>query len=320
MENRLLPINALLGVLMPGDVTPAALADAGFQLAGLEVPAGGPGGSVTVDAVLFHPATSHLVAVEAKSGANVDERQARAYAQLRPADVVQSAYVTLPRRSPPTLEIVYLCLDHHVDRIRLGLNALGLPFPIIGVSDRRIRLVSVGVVGRQLRDAFVDECIVLQGQPARLMPFDQDSDVEVIKPRVLAALVSAMARSVRELTMTGLAEQATPHYPLFSRKAQTAIRKKVQQAARSIAEDDPRTFEVVPTTNAREGLIRIKRTPEDNDPRGRTQAYQAVGRSRTARRRRRRPEVVGQMDLLSMLDTGDNDSTGEAGSGQEGAR
>jgi len=58
----------VLGLLVPGDVNPAALFDTGFRLAGLEVPVVGPDGRVVPDMVLFHAARSHLVLVEAKSG------------------------------------------------------------------------------------------------------------------------------------------------------------------------------------------------------------------------------------------------------------
>lgn len=308
MEDRLLPINTLVGLLLPNDVTPPALAEGGFQLAGLEVPAGGTGGSVTIDAVLFHSETSHLVVVESKSGANVEDRQARAYAQLKASDVVQSAYVTLTKRAAPTIEVLYVCLRDQVDRIRLGLEQLEISAPVMSVSAESVRLERDGFAGERLRGVFADGEIRLQGAVPRLIPFDQDSDVEVIKPRVLAALVSAMAQRLPQLTLTSLAERATPQFALYGRQAQQRIRKKVTEAARQIQSADPASFQVVPTTSTREGLVRILRTPEDNDPRGRTQAYKAVGRGLTIRKKRPKPEIPGQLDLLAALEARDNDS------------
>lgn len=320
MEERLRPINALLGLLLPADVSSPALADAGFQLAGLEVPAAGSGGSVTVDAVLVHAETSHLMVVEAKAGANVEERQARAYSGLKAADVVQSAYVTLTARSSPTIEVVYLCLSEHLDRIRLGLEQVGLSMPIIAVSGDAVRLELADIAGPQLRSAFIDGQVDLHGAVPRLIPFDQDSDPEIIRPRVLAALVAAMAQRLDQLSLPSLAERATPHYALYGRQAQQRIRRKVADAASRLAADDPMSFQVVPNNNKRDGLVRILRTPEDNDARGRTQAYQAVGRPTASRKKRRKPEIPGQLDLLSMLETSDNDGTEEPVAGQEGER
>jgi hypothetical protein len=78
VEARLGPLNALLGLVTGGDVNPAVLARVGFRLAGQEVPAVGDAGKVVIDALLFHEETNHLVQCESKSGANVEERQARA--------------------------------------------------------------------------------------------------------------------------------------------------------------------------------------------------------------------------------------------------
>lgn len=321
MEQRLLPINTLLGLLLPNEVTPPALSEAGFTLAGLEVPAGGPGRSVTIDAVLLHADTSHLLAVEAKSGANVESRQAEAYAALRASDVVQSAYVTLPQRVLPTIEVVYMCLAQHLDRVRLGLDQLELAPPVICLSDSAVMLDGIDAASEQLRAAFPKGGVRLRGPVPRLIAFDQDSDVETVKPRVLSALVAAMARRQPQIGLTSLAEQATPHFPLYGHRAQNRIKRKVAEAADRIAADDSASFEHVPTSSVREGLVRIRRNPEDNDPRGRTQAYQAVGRPAGGRRRRPRPEIPGQLDLLAALEPSDNDDTGEpAMEGQEEER
>lgn len=140
MEERLLPINALLSLLLLNDVTPPVLADAGFRLAGLEIPAVGAGGAVTIDCLLFHADTNHLVLVEAKSGPNIEVEQAVKYGQLPAPAVVQSAYVTLTVRTQPTVETVYLCLAEHLERVRLGLANAGLTYPIVAVSDSRVAL------------------------------------------------------------------------------------------------------------------------------------------------------------------------------------
>jgi hypothetical protein len=110
VEARLLPVNAILGLLTPGDVNRAALSDQGFILAGLEVPIVGPTGRVDVDVVLFRQASSHFVLLEAKSGANVDEGQATRYAGVDAAAVVQATGQSLPRRSDLSFEVAYVCL------------------------------------------------------------------------------------------------------------------------------------------------------------------------------------------------------------------
>jgi hypothetical protein len=47
----------------------------------------------------------------------------------------------------------------------------------------------------------------------------------------------------------------------------------VGEAAREVAKTDPATFSYDPPTANRDGLVRLLKTPEDNDTRGRTQSY-----------------------------------------------
>ena len=322
MEERLLPINTLLSLLLPNDVTPPALANGGFRLGGLEIPAAGAAGAVTIDCLLSHADTNHLVLVEAKSGPNIEEEQAVKYGQLHASAVVQSAYVTLSVRTPPTAETVYLCLGTHLERVGLGLANAGLGYPIMTVSESLVSLERASAASAGLRAVFADGPVSLLGPPARMILFDQDSDVEVIKPRVLAVLVAAMAQRLTQLTLVSLAERATPHFALYGRQAQQKIKSKVGHAARQIANEEPSSFHYLPTTGSREGLVKILRTPEDNAFQGRTQAYQAVGRATKPRKTRKTVEVVAnQMDLLAELDTVDNASgDGATLDGGEGER
>jgi hypothetical protein len=52
-------------------------------------------------------------------------------------------------------------------------------------------------------------------------------------------------------------------------------------------------------------VMHLRRTPEDNDPRGRTQAYQALAR-RPGSRTRVPPPDPRQPDLFSELDVEDD--------------
>ncbi len=56
MDARLKPVNALLGLCIPGDLNPSVLYDAGFRVAGLENPVLTPDGRVVIDVLLVPPA------------------------------------------------------------------------------------------------------------------------------------------------------------------------------------------------------------------------------------------------------------------------
>lgn len=311
MEERLRPVNALLGLLTRGDENPAALADAGFRLVGLEVPVAGPQGTVTVDAVLLHDESLHLLLCEVKSGANVDQGQAQRYAALDAGAVVQAGHVTLPRRGTLTVATAYVCLAQHADRIRLGMDTAGVRYPLLAVHEAMITLLDEGAASSQLRVAFGSGPIRLIRPPPRLVAFDHDSPVDVIQPFVKAELVAGLANRAGQLTVGGLTERITPYFGLYGRKARQRLIQRVGEAARRVAAADPDTFAYEAPAANRDGLLRLLRTPESNDPRGRTQAYQALVRGGHTRRRRPVPVDPNQLDLLQELDEAEDVSDEE---------
>lgn len=306
MEPRLLPINAVLGLLVPGDVNPAALFDAGFRLAGLEVPVVGPDGRVVADMVLFHAARSHLVLVEAKSGANVEDSQARRYAALDPIAVVQATGVTVPQRDELAVETVYACLDQHASRIRQGLDHAGVHCALIRVAERSITLDRPTPSDSPLDAAWASGPIELAGPVVRLLPFDHDSDASAFTAVVRAQLVAELAQRRTRMTVRTLAELVVPYFAMFANSAQQQLIGKVRVITRTIADEEPSTYRYWPKTETqREDTVEFLRTPEERDPRGRTQAYQAMhgrrGRGIISSEQR-------QMDLLDMLaETSDDD-------------
>ncbi|MGQ0777201.1 MAG: hypothetical protein ACT4NY_22760, partial [Pseudonocardiales bacterium] len=85
MDERLLPLNAAAGLVLR-NICPAILADAGFRLVGVEVPVVCRHGIVTVDLVFFADEVSHLLLCEAKSGAHLNEDQAKRYSDIDPVN------------------------------------------------------------------------------------------------------------------------------------------------------------------------------------------------------------------------------------------
>ncbi|MEV1109747.1 hypothetical protein AB0I95_13970 [Micromonospora sp. NPDC049751] len=245
MEARLRPVNALLGLVMAGDINPPTLAQAGFRVVGLEVPAVGPAGKVVIDVLLFHEATNHLVQCEAKSGANIEESQARAYAAMPAANAVQAAYVSLRHRATPTIETLYLCLEEHAERIRLGLKTVGIPFPVFGVSDRRIALHDGEYASERLHDPLADG-VTLNAPPPRVIAFDPESPPEEVERHVRAAMVAELAKRTAHISWTGLTERVAPHYGLYGHAAQNKLKSVVKAAVATIVEASPDRFSFDP--------------------------------------------------------------------------
>lgn len=321
MEERLRPLNGLLALLKPHDLTPALLHAAGFRLQGLEVPVtAGDLGTVVIDAVLFHPKHSLLVVCESKSGANVEAPQARKYAALDPSAVVKAARVTLTERITPTAVPLYVCQGQHYDRIKQGLASEEIECPVIGVSQDRIIFDCPDSTPEPLRAALLPSPLELTAPLPRLIELDEQSPVEMFEPSVSTQLVAALAHSLQQVSVRFIAEQAMPYLALYGQKARGLLVRKVGDAARKIAAADPLTFAYQPPgDNDRDGgLVHLLKTPEDKDLRGRTQAYQALTRAGRTRRRKAAPVDPGQLDLLRELEQAEDDSGDDMADSGEG--
>jgi hypothetical protein len=304
VEKRLIPPNAILDLATPHGVNRSVLADEGYQVAGLEVPCVTSLGNVVIDVALAQPQTGHLIACEAKCGANIEEDQARRYEVLEARTVVSGAFVTLRERVTPRLEVLYVALAGEADRIIYGLNKAEIPFAVLVVYPDKLTLENVHHASDEIQRMFSNS-IDLLGEIARNIPFDHESDLVHIQPYVNAAMVAALARRAPMISSETLAEQAAPQYPLYGTRAQGQLRRRVGEAARHIAAADPENFEYHPAAGNHDSFVKLLRTPEDNDPRGRTQAYQKLARTR--QRRRPAPQVPGQTSLLDELEEADNE-------------
>ncbi|MEV2193510.1 hypothetical protein AB0I02_21350 [Streptomyces phaeochromogenes] len=308
---RLLPINALLGLCTPHDINPSPLANAGFRVVALEVPLScGASSSVVADAVLFHDALAHLVICEAKSGANVELDQARRYGRLTAQTVVRATSINLSRAAEPSMEVVYLGLEEHAERLSLSLTNAEVPYPLLTVSDKVVKLVRAAQASGHLRAALASEGVDLVAPPTTYVAYDHESDdAEFVSP-VRTQLVKAAALGDKMVTVRRVAEGCCPHFAVYGKAARSQLLKKVARAARQIAREDSESYLCTVGPGGDDVIVYIRRSPEDFEARGRTQAYQAL--SRRSRSRQGPQTDPNQLDLLQELGDGDDSEDDEA--------
>lgn len=301
MERRLLPVNAVLDLALADGLNPAPFAEAGWQVVGLEVPVRVTGQVVVCDVVLFNEATGRLLAVEAKSGANIEPDQARKLASVDPYDLILAGGITVPRPVTLRAEPLFVCLGEHSRRILRGLAAIGLTAPTLAVGEWSAQLADVDAASPELAAA-LGEPVRWRYPIAAVIRFDHQSPENVFNQPVRAELVAEMARGHTAITVRALTEHVTPHFAMFGRRAQGQLVRKVSSAARRAAEADPERLLFQPQTQTTEARVLIARSPEDYDRRGRTQGYQALFGERV--RRQPLPEASGQLelDLFSALE------------------
>ncbi len=308
---KLLPINALLGLCTPYDINPASFAEAGFRVVALEVPLScGENSSVIPDAVLFHDIAAHLVLFESKSGPNVEADQARRYGLVTPRQVIQATSINLPRAHTPTLEVAYLGLEEHTERLLLSLASAEVDYPLVTASDKSIRLVTPERASEHLRAGFPPRGVELVAPPTTYIPYDHESDDSEFLAPVRSLLVKAAALGETSVTVRRLAEDCCRYYAYYGKAARRQLQSKVDRAARQVARESPESFRCSLGPGKDDTIVQVLRTPEAFDARGRTQAYQAMSR-RTRSRARLQPDP-NQLDLLQELGNGDDNEDDEA--------
>ncbi|KOU81333.1 hypothetical protein ADK94_26840 [Streptomyces sp. XY593] len=279
-------------------------------MAALEVPlVATDGGKVVADLILVNDAAAHMILCESKSGANIEVDQAKRYARVLPKTVVQGASITLPGTAEPSVETLYLGLEVHSERLALSLTSADVDYPLLTVAEKAISLTRREHASSLLQSALPERGVELLAPPVSYIPFDHDDLVEVFVSPVRAQLIKMQAAGEPSISCHSLTERTCAHFLLYGVAARAQLIKKVTSAARQIATEFPSTYQYHQAPGGGEGVIHILRTPEAHDARGRTQAYQALARPHTPRRRR--AVDPNQLDLLQELEgvdeSGDDD-------------
>lgn len=302
VEHRLRPINGLLALCQHGELNPSPLAAAGFQVVGFESPVGLEGNRVVVDVVLFQSSSGLFVACESKSGANIEVEQARKYVRIDPKSLVDATSTDLSG-ARPTVSVLYACLAEHADRIRQGLTAAEVRVAVLAVGANHAELLDVGLGPAVVASAMSPPRVELPFGLPRIVPCDGDSARDLIRPHVEAVLVQHLAQRDTLVPISVLAHETLRQLALYGEAARREFQQKVEACARDIAATSRATYTYVPGQRgsaSREPFVRFEGSPEDNDNRGRTQAYQALARRGQPRRRPRLPDP-DQLDLFEAL-------------------
>lgn len=301
MERRLIPVNMLIALCAPGDVYPSPFSDAGYHLSGIEIPVAAGDGRVVIDAVIFRTDRNIILAGEAKSGANVDEDQARRYGQLDSDAAVIAAAITIRRAGDRHLQPVYVCLSENRDGVLQGLDKAGLKCPVLAGDDDRIERYGETFLDPDVQAAF-SQPLPAPGPTPRIIPVDDESPDEAFDTLVLPALVVALSHHRPQISIPTLAEQTLQHLAIFGKAARNRLVSKVDAAARRIAEQDSTTFEYKSRTASRDyAVVHFVRSPEEAARQGRTQVYQSIARAAGRPSRRRRAPSDDQMALFDDL-------------------
>lgn len=312
MEARLIPLNAFIALAAPAVTSwPNTLHVLGYQLEALEVPATTDAGRVVIDCVAFHADENRFLLAEGKSGGNIEPDQARRYSEVDPRSLVTLIGVTVSTPGELTSEAIYLCLEEFADRIVLGLSQAGCDYPVIAVGERQLTLHGSGKLDSPLVRAFSTPVSVPGPPPAIILVDELSADVEY-DDLVSAALVAAVAKGEEMISCTDLTARAIPYLHLFGARHRNDFVKAVAAAAERLSAAAPETFEFRAPTQSRDyAVVRVQDSPEQSDPRGRTQRYQSIKSRMTGASGEPVGEVQGSLfddvDLAEELEKADTE-------------
>lgn len=309
MDKRLVPLNGLIALLNSReDKWPKLLHEQGWERHQFEVKIASSLGDFRADAVIFRRDLNVIALCEAKSGRNIDTEQAQKYLATTLGDLRRVGAVP-PSLSGREAEVRTLFVGTEEERPSLeqGLVALTITGPLLTIGRERVRLTGTSEVPGL--NGF-DEPHTGGLPPARFR-VDHQSDENEIAEVLVPIIAAAQARRIEFIGLEQICAEALPEWPLLPNGAQGDFRRRVGDVLRRLASGpQSRDFRFEPRTGRNDGRVVIVATPADRDPRGMTQAWQAVeGRAARALNRRAKPQHPGQMSL--------EDLAGEGGIGRE---
>jgi hypothetical protein len=302
MEQRFVPLNAVIGMYSTTTTSwPRPFYDAGYRLEALEFPIKfDGGGNIVADAIGYKAAENRFALHESKSGTAIRDGQARGYAAADPAYLVRSLSVTVGTGGGPTLQSNFVCLEEHSESILWQLEEARANFPVLLIGEHSITAAGAPFEDPALADVFAAPIPILQPPPGIVVVDTESSDAD-FDQMVYPSLVAAASMQEETVTVAKLAEDSLAHYAIYPAPYRKQLRNKVAAAAERAAAADSQHWAFRRVQGANEdGIIRILSTPEQADPRGRTQQYQAMsGRLQSGLRRRQRAEIPGQGSLFA---------------------
>jgi hypothetical protein len=304
VDKRLVPLNGLIALLSKSDDKwPKFLRDQGWQRHQFEVKVASSLGNFRADGVIFRLDPNVILLCEAKSGRNIDEDQARKYLVTTLEDLRRVGAVATPLRGKEAaVWTLFVGIEEERLSLERGLTELGVIGPLLTIGRDRVRLSGTSEVPGL--DGFDEHHT--GGMPPARFRIDHQSDELEIAEVLVPIIAAAQARRVEFLALEEICAGALPEWALLPDGARGDFRRRVGDVLARLANGpQKRDFRYEPRTGHSDGRVDILATPADRDPRGMTQAWQAVeGRAARALNRRPKPQVPGQMSLEDLADEG----------------
>ncbi len=267
-----------------------------------------------IDGVAFNAAKNRFLAAEGKSGNNIEYQQAERYGALDSAELVRMTGVTLTTAGAQTAEPVYVCLADNLERILAGLLGASRNYPVLAVGETEVTLRGGPPADAPIADRFAQP-VAIPGPPPAIIRLDEQSGDDEFDKVVGSALVAEVTQGKDIIGEGRLASRSIAHLHLHGTGARSRLVKKVAASARRLCDASPENFEFKAATATRHySVVKVVDNPEQADPRGRTQRFQAL-RARLEGREPgatiEEPTLFDEIDLAVELEKADTSEPDE---------
>lgn len=301
MDNRLVPVNAVLALVARDGGWFEDLADQGFRLHALELDVQSTPGVIRADVVLYRLDPDLVLIVEGKSGRNVEERQAHGYDAAEVAGIRARADLPNELVGRPAVAVspLYVCFQEHRDEIVQSLAALELEAPVLSVGPGFVMLdgpVPAGLERFSHQDSRPD-------LPPIRVRLDRDSPLEefmaVLLQRVVAAAVQGRSHLELDEVARGIFQGHWVHISVQGRRDLIA---RLKSAATQLSRGELTGFIRLEGSSSVPHRVVIVDTPASADPRGAPQRWQALMRRAARDLGREGPSIVERRPQMSIDD------------------
>lgn len=255
----------------------------GFRLERLELPVTTSASTVVVDGLAVSEADGIILACEAKSGDNIEAKQAEKYRTMTAYDVRRLQSLRFPAQNVNVVPM-YACLEPGATGIRRGLAAAGLECPVLVVGEGSVRLETPPESPVEAFEVDVDS------PPPRIIVVDPESPDAEFEEVLIPEIAAAAAREEEVVPITSLLARGLPFWGVHGRDASGQLRRRAEAVLHDLSHGELRDYLKIERSGSDlEGsVVRIQRSPASFDPRGETQGWQRLRRRAEERLRGRR--------------------------------
>jgi hypothetical protein len=227
---------------------------------------------VVPDLMLASEQMRHTLLLEWKSGANTEADQLRRYSRVNENDLRTKAFIS--RDAARSHDVTVVGRDEYGDRLRIGIDGGGYPFPMLLADDEGLALRHNQFEIAQLTNLFSPRLAIDWDQvPSRFVPLDRDSELWEVAEVLAPKLLHYMWERRPQVALEQICADICNTWSIMGPPAKDALKRRVREALSLAARQHFRQYLRWVAAVSR---IEIVANPLELEPDKRTAAYRKL--------------------------------------------